>query len=103
MIWKAVSFALAGTLAAGLAHAQDQDLRAFMLASSCAACHGPAGDSPGAIPSLAGKSRNAILTMMQEFKTDASQGTVMNRHAKGYSDEELELIADYYARMGGGS
>lgn len=75
------------------------DTRAFMLAASCFGCHGTDGKSSGSIPALHGKSKNFIVTALQEYKTDASQGTVMNRLAKGYSDEEIELIGEWFAAM----
>jgi cytochrome subunit of sulfide dehydrogenase len=75
------------------------DTRAFMLAASCFGCHGTDGQSPGSIPTLYGKSKNFVVTALQEYKTDASQGTVMNRLAKGYSDEEIELIGEWFAAM----
>lgn len=78
----------------------EDDLRAFMLASSCAACHGTDGNSPGAIPSLKGKSANFITTALKEFKSGASASTMMGRLAKGYSDEEIELIARWFAGKG---
>lgn len=78
----------------------DDALRVFMLASSCAACHGTGGDSPGSIPSLQGKSKKMIELALKEYKNDESEGTMMNRLAKGYSDEEITLIAEYYATQG---
>jgi cytochrome c553 len=81
-------------LVSGTAGAAD---RGYMLASSCAACHGPAGRSPGAIPSLNGKDKDFIVKALQEFKSDAKPATVMNRLAKGYSDEEIDAIATWFA------
>lgn len=71
--------------------------RAQMLVNSCAACHGPGGHSPGAIPSLAGKSPEFIERALKEFRAGERPATVMDRHAKGYSDEEIRLIAEYFA------
>ncbi len=78
------------------ATALDDDSRAFMLAASCTACHGPDGQSPGAIPPLHGKSRRFIAMALQDYRSGDSIGTVMNRIAKGYTDEEIQLIAAYY-------
>ena len=77
-------------------------MRPFLLASSCAACHGTDGASPGAIPTLKGKSANFIRTALREFKSGASSSTVMGRLAKGYSDAEIDLIAAWFAAKGGG-
>lgn len=72
------------------------DPRAALLADSCAACHGTDGLSPGAIPPLQGRSADFIAQRMKEFKADQRPGTVMNRLAKGYSDEEIALIASQF-------
>lgn len=72
--------------------------RGAMLGNSCAGCHGTDGHSPGAIPSIGGKSAEFIATAMKEFRSGERQGTVMNRHAEAYSDEEIRLIAEFFAR-----
>ena len=68
-----------------------------MLASSCAACHGPDGQSPASIPSLTGKSKDYIADKLKRFKSGELPATVMNRLAKGYSDEDIELLAAWFA------
>ena len=73
--------------------------RAQMLVNSCAGCHGPGGQSPGAIPSLAGKSPEFIERAMKEFRSGDRPATVMNRHAKGYSDEDIKLIGQYFSEQ----
>jgi len=73
------------------------DYRPAMLANPCAGCHGPDGDSPGSIPSLKGLSAEEIASGMKAFKADRRKGTVMNRIAKGYTDEEIELMASYFS------
>ena len=71
--------------------------RGSMLSSSCAGCHGPDGRSPGAIPAISGKSAEFIRTALDEFRSGKRASTVMGRHAKAYTDEEIALIADYLA------
>ncbi|MGD8783487.1 MAG: c-type cytochrome [Thioalkalispiraceae bacterium] len=70
-----------------------------MLSNSCAACHGTDGKSPGAIPSIHGKSATFISQALTEFRSGERHSTVMGRHATGYSDEEIQLIADYFAGL----
>ena len=65
------------------------------LADACAPCHGTDGMSPGAIPALSGRSAAYITQRMLEFKAGARQGTVMNRIAKGYDDDEIAAIAQH--------
>lgn len=71
--------------------------RGFGLAVACFGCHGTDGVSRGAIPSLAGRSERLLLLALGEYKSGASSGTVMNRIARGYSDEELALLAAWFA------
>ncbi len=71
-----------------------------MLGDACAPCHGTDGESPGAIPSLSGKSADYIVQRMLEFKAGSREGTVMNRIAKGYSDAEIAAVAQHFAALG---
>ncbi len=66
-----------------------------MLSASCAGCHGTDGHSPGSIPDLSEKSPEFIRVSLEEFRSGNRPSTVMGRHAKGYTDEEILLIAEY--------
>lgn len=80
-------------------HAAKVDPRGQILALSCAGCHGTDGKSAGIIPSFYGKSPEYLETALKEFKSGARESTVMVRHAKGYSDEEIGLIAQYFGTV----
>ena len=84
-------------LVAGLAWGEDQAARS--LAANCTSCHGPNGNSTGAIPSIAGLEKAYIATALQEFKAGTRQATVMHQHAKGYTDQEFDVLADYFSRQ----
>jgi len=89
--------AMAGLLVTS-AHGETLELsRGAMLSNSCAGCHGTDGNSPGSIPSIGGKSSEFIQTALQEYSGGKRTGTVMNRHALGYTDEEIRLIAEFFA------
>ena len=70
-----------------------------MLANSCAACHGTNGKSPGAIPAINGKPESFIIESMKAFQSGARPSTVMGRHANGYTEEEIKLIAEFFSRQ----
>jgi len=70
---------------------------ASLLAASCAACHGTQGRSVTGTPVLAGMARDQLVTSLKEFQNGSRKATVMHRHAKGYTDQEIELLADYFA------
>ena len=73
--------------------------RGVMLSNSCAACHGTDGKSPGAIPSINGKSSRFISQALHEFREGERTATVMGRHATGYTDAEIQLIAEFFSRQ----
>lgn len=79
----------------GVFAAEDYQVRAW--AASCAGCHGTNGASVGGMPVIAGQDRQKLLTALKEFKEGARPATVMHQHAKGYTDEELALLASYFA------
>lgn len=85
-------------LAAGAAHAADPNL-ARSLAATCANCHGTNGKAiPGAgIDALAGTPKDTTLQKLKDFKSGAKPASIMHQIAKGYTDEQLELIAGYFA------
>lgn len=69
-----------------------------MLANACAGCHGTNGASAGlSMPSLAGQNRIAMVEAMKGFKSGERPSSVMGRLAKGYSDAEIEAMADFFA------
>lgn len=69
------------------------------MANNCFACHGPNGVSPGAIPSLDTLTADNIKMMMRLFRSGERPSTVMGRHAKAYSDAEVEAIAKHIAGL----
>lgn len=113
MIRTARQFAVAAaTLAAGVAVAQQPAPPAFAqsnlspagvraLAANCAACHGTHGKpAPGStLAGLAGKPRDELLMAMTQFKQGRKPATVMHQLSKGYTDEELAALADYFSKQ----
>lgn len=79
--------------------AQAEITRGAVMASTCFACHGTDGKSPGAIPSIFGIPEQSMIAMMNAFREDLRASTVMNRHAKGYTDEEIASIAKYLSAI----
>ena len=90
---------LAASALPAVAQAQDRNL-GRNLAAQCANCHGTNGNAqPGGFP-LAGRDRKYIIDQMAAFKSGARSGpasTIMHQLAKGYSDEQIALMADFFA------
>jgi len=71
---------------------------ASMLSNTCAGCHGTDGASVGpAIPSIGGMSATYITDIMNAYKSGDTKSTIMGRIAKGYSEDEIAMMAGYYA------
>lgn len=66
-------------------------------AATCTGCHGTDGHSEGGMPGLAGLQKAYIVNAMREFKAGTRQATVMHQHARGYTDEQIERIAEFFA------
>ena len=92
----AKSALVACLLAAGLARAADPN-QARNLAASCTNCHGTGGYSAGGFASLAGEPRERLLAKLKAYAAGEQTSTVMGQIAKGYSEAQLELIADWFA------
>ncbi|ACF10438.1 cytochrome c class I [Chlorobaculum parvum NCIB 8327] len=91
-------------LPAGMARAQAPEQsksipRGEILSLSCAGCHGTDGKSESIIPTIYGRSAEYIESALLDFKSGARPSTVMGRHAKGYSDEEIHQIAEYFGSL----
>jgi sulfide dehydrogenase cytochrome subunit len=82
-------------IVAGSASAQAQG--ASLIANACTSCHGVDGRAVSAIPSIAGLDPAAFIQLMSGFRDDTIQVTIMNRIAKAYTDEQIQLLAEYFA------
>lgn len=73
---------------------------AEMSATTCFSCHGPEGKNVGgSIPSLAGYPASVMATQLMAFKNGERANTVMTRHVKGYTEQELIDIANYFGTL----
>ena len=79
-----------------IAHAQEAAAVRGM-AATCANCHGTDGRSVGAVPGLAGADKGYFVQQMQDFKSGKRPATIMHQLAKGFSDAQIEQLADYFA------
>ena len=69
-------------------------------AAACANCHGTQGQALAPMQPLAGLPQEVIVQRMMDFKSGkAPSVTVMHQLAKGYSDEQIVTIANYFAAV----
>jgi cytochrome subunit of sulfide dehydrogenase len=78
------------------------DTRTAALAATCANCHGTEGRSATKdVLSLAGLPKEHIVSQMKAFKDGTRPATVMHQLAKGYSDQQIDALATYFAAQKG--
>jgi cytochrome subunit of sulfide dehydrogenase len=84
--------------ASGAGLAQDKAAATRSLAATCAGCHGTEGRSvTKEVASLAGMPKAQLISQMQVFKDGTRPATVMHQIAKGYTDQQIVDLADYFA------
>lgn len=71
---------------------------ARLLAAQCFQCHGTNGVSVTGIDSLAGMNPAEFIKEMLEMKY-STKVDIMHYQAKGYSEDEIRLMAGYFAAL----
>lgn len=66
---------------------------------NCFNCHGTEGKANSAIPAIAGRERAYLEETLKAYKAGSKQATIMHQLAKGYTDEEIAILADYFSRQ----
>jgi sulfide dehydrogenase cytochrome subunit len=66
-------------------------------AASCSGCHSTGAKTASPVSRLYGRDAGEITTAMAGFRDGSIPTTVMNRIAKGFSDDELRAIAAWLA------
>ncbi len=75
------------------------DLQTRSLAATCAACHGTDGNAAAAsaTPRLRGLDKDTLVREMREFRAGSRPATVMQQIATGFTDEQIDRLAEYFA------
>jgi cytochrome subunit of sulfide dehydrogenase len=87
----------AGLVALSFAAAQAASLEPPAGASSCTGCHPVSAGVETPVPGLAGRSAADIVAAMGAFRSGQRPATVMDRIAKGFTVDETQAIAAWYA------
>lgn len=67
--------------------------------ANCFNCHGTEGRTHSAIPAIAGRDHAYLEETLKSYKAGSKPATIMHQLAKGYSDEEIVVLADYFSRQ----
>jgi cytochrome c553 len=68
-------------------------------ASSCTGCHAARRIPDSVIPRIAGRKAEDIVKFMHEYRSGAWPSSVMGRIAKGFDDQQIDAIADWFAKQ----
>jgi cytochrome subunit of sulfide dehydrogenase len=101
MATAAVAVVQLGVLcAAPSVQAQSTNDSSRYLVANCANCHGTNGATkvPGSMP-LAGLKADYIVEQMRAFREGKRSATIMHQIAKGYSEEQVVAMAQYFAKQ----
>lgn len=97
---RLLMLSLGGLLLGSAVQAKDPaTLRLRSLAATCAQCHGTDGQAVEgeALIRLAGLPQDYILSQLMAFRSGQRPATIMHQITKGYSQEQLETLAQYFA------
>ena len=87
---------LAAAMPGGIAGAEAASPTPPPGASSCSGCHAAKKSVDTPVPRLVGRSPAEIEAAMLAFRTGQKPASVMDRIAKGFSDDEIKAIAAWY-------
>jgi cytochrome c553 len=77
----------------------DDSAYARGMAATCTNCHAATARSPVAIPVIAGRNKSELLQLLSKFKSGARPATVMHQLARGFTDEQLDVLAGYFSTL----
>lgn len=65
-------------------------------AASCSGCHAARPNVETAVPRLVGQDASSMVAAMQGYRSGKRPATVMDRIARGFSDDEIKAIAAWF-------
>jgi sulfide dehydrogenase cytochrome subunit len=95
--WLACAALLAGAISTPSKAQQAPDPP--LIAQACVGCHGQAGAGSGSVPRIAGYSRDLFIAQWAAFRNKERPATMMDRIAKGYTEADVALLADYFSKL----
>jgi cytochrome subunit of sulfide dehydrogenase len=75
------------------------DTMGQQLSNGCTSCHGIEGRSQTAVPPLAGRPADELRQLLLAYKAQKAPATIMNRIARGYTDDEIAALAAYFSSV----
>ena len=74
-----------------------------LKSQTCAACHGPDGNSPAGpdFPRLAGQHYDYLLKALRDYKSGARKNPIMSGQVGGLNPQDMADLAAFYSRQKG--
>jgi cytochrome c553 len=69
------------------------------LAATCTYCHGTDGRSAGGTVALAGMPKEQLVQTMNRIQVGRQAGHGHAATVKGYTEQQVELIGEYFAKQ----
>jgi cytochrome c553 len=96
LVVAAIALAFAGAVQAGNPEAGKEKSR------TCAACHGPDGNSAtGDFPKLAGQHYDYLIKALRDYKTGKRKNAIMAPMAAPLNDRDIDDLAAFYSHQQG--
>lgn len=83
----------------GLSAACAEAEKTPVIVESCTTCHGPAGISQSEMPAIAGLAVEDMVAALAAYRDKSRPATIMHRLVATLDDDEIAVIAAYFARM----
>ncbi len=102
-VWMTLLVSLCLILYSGSGFAQGDPTAGKRKASKCASCHGPQGNETRGpqFPRLAGQHQNYLVQALKDYRSGDRQNPIMNNMASGFSNQDIQDLAAYFASQGG--
>lgn len=94
-------FAIGIGFSVSQAHAEGDATRGEARAATCAACHGPGGQSrsPAVFPTIAGIEAERMVELLQAYRSGEKNNPIMMPQAQGLSDQDILDLAAYFSEQ----
>lgn len=76
-----------------------KDFQAVLWGTGCMSCHGTDGRAEGTGLSIGGRNADELYDLLLAYKSGKRTATIMDQHARGYSDAELKRIAVFFSSL----
>ncbi len=87
-------------LAVDAVFAQDLSAGRAKVEAVCQTCHGVDGVATSAmVPNLSGQQKEYMVVQLEAFRSGQRQHPQMSIIAKMLSDEEIEIVSEWYANI----